>query len=441
MSDGSGGGGGIRVVRGSRVVSASRLKEQADGLERVLNGALGRAAYAGGAGAASRRPSASEPAWRSCELGTPLGAAGRPRAGRVGRPWPRADETQRLDGAGSWMDLAAATQGGRTESASAVSRVRTSGNHSGDLSVFESSWSSTDARTGDGALANALVGTGTTAVVVLRTVWKYVVVLSLIALLLSIIRAFALGPALGALFTRMRVMGTRKALQVTLAQIERNIAGNAVAALRLAKRMLARGLIVPGLQTALVVADTLALDPFDDNSRAREEAEHVLRRTPEGRAALAYAKEHGITTLYQSGQNIYASDYDRGLNVIRIGGADWSTPEALAGEFVRQVDIAKSRWSPSPLGTSLDEYTEARSREEEAANRAAYRMGRSSATSRTLAPPTVRTTSPPMGLILGTCTGSMRTGWSRPSSTAPSNSSTTGPSTSPAGDVASASRT
>ncbi|NJP93320.1 hypothetical protein HCN51_28400 [Nonomuraea sp. FMUSA5-5] len=290
-------------------------------------------------------------------------------------PWPRADETRRLDGAGSWMDLAAATQGGRTESASAVSQVRASGNHSGDLSVFESAWSGTDARMGDGALANALVGTGTTAVVVLRTVWKYVVVLSLIALLLSIIRAFALGPALGALFTRMRVMGTRKALQVTLAQIERNIAGNAVAALRLAKRMLARGLIVPGLQTALVVADTLALDPFDDNSRAREEAEHVLRQTPEGRAALAYAKEHGITTLYQSGQNIYASDYDRGLNVIRIGGADWSTPEALAGEFVRQVEIAKSRWSPSPLGTSLDEYTEARSREEEAANRAAYRMG------------------------------------------------------------------
>ncbi|NJP93319.1 hypothetical protein HCN51_28395 [Nonomuraea sp. FMUSA5-5] len=56
MSDGS--GGGIRVVRGSRVVSASRLKEQADGLERALNGALGRAADAGGAGAAPERPGA-----------------------------------------------------------------------------------------------------------------------------------------------------------------------------------------------------------------------------------------------------------------------------------------------------------------------------------------------------------------------------------------------
>ncbi|GAA2887412.1 hypothetical protein [Nonomuraea rubra] len=290
-------------------------------------------------------------------------------------PWPRADETQRLDGAGSWMDLASASQGGRVESGAAVSQVRASGNYSGDLSVFESAWSGTDERMGDGALANALVGTGTTAVVVLRTVWKYAVVLALLALLLSIIRAFALGPAIGALFTRIRTMGTRKALQATLAQIERNIGGNAVAALRLAKQLFARLMIVPGIQTALVAANTLSLDPFDDNSRAREAAEHVLNQTPEGRAALAYAREHGITTLYQSGKNEYGSGYNRNLNVIHIGGAGWSTPEAMAGEFVRQVEIAKSRWDPSPLGMTMEEYAEARGREEEAANRAAYRMG------------------------------------------------------------------
>ncbi|UBU14780.1 hypothetical protein [Nonomuraea gerenzanensis] len=290
-------------------------------------------------------------------------------------PWPRADETRRMDGAGSWLDLAAATQGGQAESASAVSQVRASGNHSGDVSVFESSWSGTEERMSDGALANALVGTGTTAVVVFRTVWKYVVVLALIALLLSIIRGFALGPALGAFFSRMRIMGTRKALQATLAQIERNIGSNAVAALQLAKRMLARGLIVPGMQTVLVAAETLSLNPFDDNSRAREEAELVLKQTPEGRAALAYAEEHGITTLYQNGQNQYGSGYNRNLNVIQIGGADWSTPEAMAGEFVRQVEIAKSRWAPSPLGMDTGEYAEARGREEEAANRAAYRFG------------------------------------------------------------------
>jgi hypothetical protein len=290
-------------------------------------------------------------------------------------PWPRADETQRLDGAGSWMDLASASQGGRVESASAVSQVRASGNHSGDISVFESSWSGTEERMGDGALANALVGTGTTAVVVFRTVWKYVVVIALIALLLAIIRGFALGPALGALFARIRTMGTRKALQVTLAQIERNIGGNAVAALRLARGMLGRLMIVPGFQTALVAVNTLSLDPFDDNSKAREAAEHVLNQTPAGRAALAYAKEHGITTLYQNGPNEYGSGYNRSLNVIHIGGADWSTPEAMAGEFVRQVEIAKSRWDPSPLGMDMGEYADARGREEEAANRAAYRMG------------------------------------------------------------------
>lgn len=290
-------------------------------------------------------------------------------------PWPRADETQRLDGAGSWMDLASASRSSQAESASAVSHVRSAGNHGGDVSVFEDTWSGTEERMGDGALANALVGTATTATVVLRTVWKYVVVLSLIALLLAIVRGFALGPALGALWARIRIMGVRKALRVTLAQIERNIGANAVTSLRMAKRILARLMLVPGIQTGLVTVNTFALDPFDDNAKARELTEQVLRRTPEGRAALAYAKEHGITTLYRSDSNLYASDYNRNLNVIRIGGAESSTPESLAGEFVRQVEIAKSRWDPRPLGMDMGEYAEARAKEEEAANRAAYRMG------------------------------------------------------------------
>ncbi|NUW33463.1 hypothetical protein HTZ77_18805 [Nonomuraea sp. SMC257] len=101
----------------------------------------------------------------------------------------------------------------------------------------------------------------------------------------------------------------------------------------------------------------------------------VLGRTPAGREALAYAREHGITTLYQSGQNIRWSDYNRDLNVIRLGGADTASSEALAAEFVRQVEMAKSRWSPGPLGTDFAEYGEAREAEEAAANRAAYRMG------------------------------------------------------------------
>ncbi|MGW3342721.1 hypothetical protein ACWDA3_05415 [Nonomuraea rubra] len=51
-------GDGIRVVHGSRAVSAGRLREQADELERALGGALGRADHAGGAGAAPERPGA-----------------------------------------------------------------------------------------------------------------------------------------------------------------------------------------------------------------------------------------------------------------------------------------------------------------------------------------------------------------------------------------------
>ncbi|TYB58276.1 hypothetical protein FXF51_37025 [Nonomuraea sp. PA05] len=54
----NGNGDGIQVVHGSRVVSAGRLRDQADNLERALGGALGRAEYAGGAGAPPERPGA-----------------------------------------------------------------------------------------------------------------------------------------------------------------------------------------------------------------------------------------------------------------------------------------------------------------------------------------------------------------------------------------------
>lgn len=55
MSDSS---GEIRVVHGSRIASASRLRESAEGLERILNGALDRAGRAGGAWGTPERPGA-----------------------------------------------------------------------------------------------------------------------------------------------------------------------------------------------------------------------------------------------------------------------------------------------------------------------------------------------------------------------------------------------
>jgi hypothetical protein len=289
-------------------------------------------------------------------------------------PWPRSDERPRLDAAGSWLDLAAAAQDGRAQADPAVAYVRKAGNTGDGVNVFEESYGAESQRMDDGFVANALVGTGTTAVVVFKTVWKYIVVLSLITLLLALIRGFQLGPLLGSLFARQRVLGTRKALSMTLAQVERNIGGSAVASLQLAKHMLARVMIVPALQAGAVAANALSLDPFDDNPAAREDAERVLEQTPEGRAALAYAREHGITTLYQSDRNMAWSDYDPHLNVIRIGASDTAASEALAGEFVRQVQMAKDRWDPSATG-DFGAYHDAREAQEAQANQAAYRMG------------------------------------------------------------------
>ncbi|WP_043639013.1 hypothetical protein [Nonomuraea candida] len=287
-------------------------------------------------------------------------------------PWRREDESRTLDAAGAWLDLAAASQSGRAQSQDAVAHVRAAGNLGSDVSVFEDSYGFDAQRMDDDFLANALVGTGTTTVVVLRTVWKYVVVLTLIALLLSLVRGFRLGPALGALFARQQVLGARKALGAALGQVERNIATGALNSLHVAKRLLARGMVIPALQTAGVAANMLSLDPYDDNPEARRDAEAVLRQTPEGREALRYAAEHGITALFQQDRNSVWSDYNRDLNVVRIGGAGTASAESLAAEYVRQVEMLKDRWNPSPMS---DGYMEAREKEERAANQAAYRMG------------------------------------------------------------------
>ncbi|MEQ4719787.1 hypothetical protein [Nonomuraea sp. B19D2] len=302
-------------------------------------------------------------------------------------PWPR-DEMTRLEGAGGLMDLAAANQSGQSQAGSAVAHVRASGNVGSEIDVFEDSYSFDDRRMNDGALASLIAGGATTVHVVFKTVWKWIVVLALCVLLLHLIRAFLVNPGLGALLSRLRIMATRKALRDARGQVKQSIATGAVHPIQAAKAILkamldwslarpsrAVGVGLTALQTTFVTAATLALDPFDDNPKARRDAERVLQQTPEGRAALAYAREHGITTLYQSDPNMAWSDYDPQLNVIRIGGSDLASPEALAGEFVRQVTIAKDRWDTQPAGDDPSPWYDAREREERAANEAAYRMG------------------------------------------------------------------
>ncbi|MFC7587945.1 hypothetical protein ACFQYP_32860 [Nonomuraea antimicrobica] len=135
------------------------------------------------------------------------------------------------------------------------------------------------------------------------------------------------------------------------------------------------GVGVTGLQTIFLTASALALDPFDDNPQAREDAERVLKQTPEGRAALAFAEERGITTLYQDGGSTTGSSYNPQLNAIRIQGAGWAGSEGLAAEFVRQVEIARNRWDTSDADGDYESWNAAREKEEQAANQAAYRMG------------------------------------------------------------------
>ncbi|GAA3659348.1 hypothetical protein GCM10022224_023460 [Nonomuraea antimicrobica] len=303
--------------------------------------------------------------------------------------WP-GDEMTRLDGAGGWMDQAAAGQGAQSQAGAAVDGVLASGNTGEEVNVFRDTYGPTEERMNDGAGASLLAGGATTVHVVFKVMWKWIVLIALIVLLIDLIRlirAYAVNPGLGVALSRMRVLATRQGLRKARNQVKKAISGGAVHPLQTAKAILRAqadyllngvhrvlGVFATGPLTILDATGTERLDAFDDNPNAQRDAERVLEQTPEGRAALAFAREHGITTLWQSGPDkryISASSYNPTYNVIQIGGAGISRPEALAAEFVRQVQIAEDRWDTQ----SASGWFSARDSEEKAANEAAYRMG------------------------------------------------------------------
>ncbi|MFG3442409.1 hypothetical protein ACGF0J_34645 [Nonomuraea sp. NPDC047897] len=264
------------------------------------------------------------------------------------------DDLDRLQGTSASLDIATEAKSGRSGTNDAAAHVRTAGNVSDDLTAFEDLLPVAQAETDKGGVAAAVSGTATMLLVTLKMVWRLYVIAALIALVIALVRYFALGPALGTAGSRLYIAALRQRMQVALAGMKDNIRRNPVAALRHAKALLratARmgdlGAVgyVTGLATvpALVAAGFAV--PWDDNEEARDLTERTLRETEEGRAALAYARDHGITTIYRNElSGAETSRYHPESKLLILDAHDfgrWNDSDDLAEDFIRHIEVAR----------------------------------------------------------------------------------------------------
>ncbi|MEV0149374.1 MULTISPECIES: hypothetical protein [unclassified Nonomuraea] len=294
-------------------------------------------------------------------------------------PWPDPDEDDRLLRALALLDLADGLRGAAAELDAAHEEVLRA-NEGRDVDAYKEKWESAQGarqRLLDGASAAELAALGTVLTVVLRVVWKAMVVWMLTMLLVAFAKAVAATPA-GGFWLTLRVYVTRRAFRTMLAEIRKNIGVVIAQTLRVAMKLLLGSGAVPVTLTgvaAYLAGTTSSWMKTDDD--ARREVERVLGETPSGRAALAWAREHGVTILYQRGTEQNESilgRYDGDYNVIEIYLRDGYTPEQLASTLVHEVNHARHRHTPDPTGMSRDAYTEAAIREEAQGNIQAYRF-------------------------------------------------------------------
>ncbi|MFI7444142.1 hypothetical protein [Nonomuraea indica] len=295
------------------------------------------------------------------------------------------DDLSRLLGSSAALDIAAEAKNGRTGTSEAAAHVRTAGNQSDDMTAFDDLLPVTQAETDKGGVAAAMSGTATMLLVTLKLVWRLYVIAALIALVIALVRFFALGPALGTAGTRLYIASLRKRMQTALAGIRDDIRRNPIAALRHAKSLLRNGSKMGELATVAYVTSLAALPalvtaglavPWDDNEEARELTERTLRGTEEGRAALAYARDHGITVIYRNG--LYSeserSRYYPNTNLLVLGAQDfgrWEDSHDLAEDFVRHIEVAKGNDGWFGDGSR---HAEARTADERARDEAWYRL-------------------------------------------------------------------
>ncbi|MEQ4721940.1 hypothetical protein [Nonomuraea sp. B19D2] len=264
------------------------------------------------------------------------------------------DDLNRLQGASSSLDVATEAKNGQTGTNEAVSHVRTAGNLSDDMTASEDHVRVAQAEADKGGVAAAVSGTATMLLVVLKVVWRLYVIAALISLLIAIARYFAFGPAVGSVGTRSYIAYLREKMRTALAGIKKNIRHNPVAALKHAKALLSAGArrnvgtvtYITGLASIPAFVTAGLAVPWDNNEEARDLTEQSLRQTEEGRAALAYARDHNITVTYRNGlsSDDLRSRYYPNTNMLILGAegfGSWERPHDLAEDFIRHIDVAK----------------------------------------------------------------------------------------------------
>ncbi|GLW07566.1 hypothetical protein Misp01_26960 [Microtetraspora sp. NBRC 13810] len=285
-------------------------------------------------------------------------------------PWPGSeeDDRQRFARAGGFLDASAGVQKTTALADPAAAHVRLAGNTGQDVDAFDESWGNEGVSKELQALGNgtAQAGIATFIEVVWRNIWKYIVMYACLSLLVSFILAFMSGPAAMSLVREARTLATRKGLRAALELVRKHIGDLAVGTMsRAARNMVGMPVLIsPGVVHA---AD---IGAGDNDPFMQEATEAVLKETPEGREALAWAKEHNVSVLYQKRSHTEGEDstYDPYLNSILLNtgfsasdpfapSPGHNSPHGLAERFIGEVANAKTRTeqlnTDGPLETLL----------------------------------------------------------------------------------------
>ncbi|MFF5207316.1 hypothetical protein [Streptosporangium sp. NPDC000396] len=285
-------------------------------------------------------------------------------------PLPDDDAAERLATAGAWSDLGDDLRKAAKQIEPAAEHLMTT-NQGADVDAFQATWRGKEGpghRLAAGAAAADLTAVGTMAVVVLRAVWKMLVLYYLVVLAVSLARALAAGP-LGYFLWASRLVGVRVALRTLLLQARKHIGEVVLGTLVRAKGILTDPLLFllpPAYPAGHAIRYLISYGLKSPDEEARRKAEEVLVKTPAGREALAWAREHGVTVLFHKGEisdmaNGYrtAGDFDDTTDVLRIGLTDERSPQELAETFVHEVNHARNQNTPDPLRMGRQEFIEA----------------------------------------------------------------------------------
>ncbi|WP_406318920.1 hypothetical protein OHA77_16325 [Streptosporangium sp. NBC_01639] len=294
-------------------------------------------------------------------------------------PWPDPDEDDRLRSARAWFDLGDEVKAASTQ-LDQVAELVSARNSGDDVDAFDREYNDEEGLrqtlAKSGAAAN-LTGLGTLAVVLFRVVWKGLVIYFLAMLLLALMRAALSGPS-GGIWAALRVAASRRSLRYLLERLKLNIGQITTNTVRQARNLLPIAAVVSvaySLVPLPIMIKNVGL--FKSDEQARRETEQILNATPMGREALAWAREHGVTILYQDlGDPLVAGLYSDEFNIIQVDtSGSTTTPEDMAGAVVHEVNHARRDGTPDPLLMSREEYIAAAIDEEAAGEVLAIKFG------------------------------------------------------------------